>query len=219
MAAEIITNSLKYRHDQLYCIVDFECCNLNLLTPQNLPWNVGIVISQGAEIKDIYNIYIKWPGGIKISAEAARVTRYDPAVVEREGKDPLKVLKFVEQFLYDPKYRIVGYNYLQFDQYIHSIFRRNLGLTYDYSYIDRCIDSFALFKAYKLGIKLQEDESFYFWTMRILAYFQRGLKSSLKQACKDLGIEANEDQFHQGSFDCVQCFLVLRALLKYYEIK
>jgi hypothetical protein len=219
MAAEIITNALKYKRDQLFCTIDYETCNLNLITPQNLPWNVGIVISQGAEIKDVYNLYIKWPNGIKISADAARITRYDPSIVEREGKDPFKVLQFIEQFLYDSKYRILGYNYLQFDQYIHSIFRRNLGLTYDYSYIDRCIDCFALFKAYKLNIKLQEDESLYFWMMRILGYYQRGLKSSLTAACKELNVKVDESMTHSASYDVVQTFLVFRELIKHYEIK
>jgi hypothetical protein len=55
--------------------------------------------------------------------------------------------------------------------------------------------------------------------MRILGYYQRGLKSSLTAACKELNVKVDESMTHSASYDVVQTFLVFRELIKHYEIK
>jgi len=219
MAAEVITNSLKYNKNQTYLIFDGESCNLNLVSTVNKIWQLGFLLSTRDEIIEERNIYINWPD-LKVSNDAARITGFNEYKVKSEGKDPLKVLQFFEQYLYDPKHRIVFFNGLNFDVYLINCWYRALGLQFDYTkFIDRCIDVRSLVVADKLGVKFNNEDNFLFWQYQMLNVIKRGLKSSLASSCKDYGIKLDKENFHDALFDVYQTRAVLFEMLKKFEIK
>lgn len=212
----LITNSLRYKKDQKYIIVDFETECLNLLT-SNRPWQLGMLVCQGTEILEFHNIYIKWPD-LNVSAGAAMVTGYDHFTVQREGKDPRETLEWFDNYLYNKDYRIIFFNGLNFDYAVHNIWRKELGFETDYSYIDRCIDVHALVKAWKLNYIINND-NFLFDQYKLLNFHQRGLKTNLSQSCKDLGVRVDENMIHDANYDVTITFLIFRELLKKLEIR
>lgn len=218
MSIDLFSPNLKYDSSQKYVIFDYETCNLNLLSLDNKPWNLGIVLAQGKEILSVKNIYIKWEN-IYIPEIVKQLTKFNQETYNKESIPPEQAINELEKYLLNPEYRIIGHNILNFDIYIHNTFRKLVGRPQNWSFLDRCIDTNALSKAFKLDAKLDSNISFYNWQMKHLGYHARGLKSNLAYMCKELDIQIDENSghFHSGAFDCVQSFYVFLGLLKHYE--
>lgn len=213
----LIGGNLRYNKEQKYLIFDMESCHLSLMT-DNLPWQVGFIIATGSEILKECNLYLKWPN-LNISADAARITHFDPKIIEEKGIDPLKALKFFDSYLYNPEYRVAGFNILNFDVYVHNIWRRELGFETDYSYLDKCIDVRSLILANKLGLQINSSDNLYFFQKKLLNYVKRGLKSNLTLSCKELGIKIDENLMHDALQDVKATRLVMLELFKKISIK
>ena len=154
------SESLKYNFSKKkFMVPDLETSCLNLAMGYNRPWQVSWLICQGTEIIKKNNYYLRWPD-FYISPGAAAATRFDPRNIELYGQDPKEILDLFDKDLYNEEYIIVGQNLLNFDVYIHSMWRENFGNSIDYSYIDRIIDVRALAVCWKLGLKFKETEDF-----------------------------------------------------------
>ena len=214
--SELITGNIRFNRNQKYIVLDYETCSLNILGLENKGWQVGLVLAQGNEIKESYDLLVNWPN-LNVSTDAARITRFDAEKVKREGKKPEEVLKFIDSYLYNPEYKVVGHNYLNFDSYIHNIFRRNLGYKSDYSYINRVIDTRALITADKLGIQLADVDDFTMFQYKMLGYHKRGFKTNLTASCKEYEVEVDESKTH-SAYDTELTFFILQKLLKKFNI-
>ena len=128
-------NLLRFNKDQKYIVFDFETCNLNLASLDNKPWQLAFIVAQGNKILEKHDYYIAWDD-LKISAEAAKITGFSRSKYDKQKKDPKEVLSHFEKYLYDEDYINLGHNIFGFDIYIHNIFRKNLGIPSDYSYIN-----------------------------------------------------------------------------------
>ena len=69
------------------------------------------------KIVDQKDIFIKWDTDLKISEDAARITRYDQKKVDRIGVKPEEIFATVEDWLDSCDY-IMGHNTLGFDIYL-----------------------------------------------------------------------------------------------------
>jgi len=105
-----------------YLVFDFEVESLNLFCAK--PWQLYFSIFDGYNKVEEYNLFIKWDD-LNVSRDAARITRFDPSKVEREGKSSAEVIDFFDKYLYNNDYLIVGANILGYDCYIHNTFRLN----------------------------------------------------------------------------------------------
>ncbi|MEK6882087.1 MAG: hypothetical protein AABY22_20895, partial [Nanoarchaeota archaeon] len=143
---------LKYNSQAKYLIWDVETCHLGLALEDNLPWQLGLVLAQGKQIKEVQNHYIKWDK-LSISKGAALVTRFDRNIYEKEAKENQSILELLESYLYNPEYYVIFQNGLAFDCFIHTIWRKHFNKKHDYCYFNRCFDTKALSAAYKLGVK------------------------------------------------------------------
>jgi DNA polymerase III alpha subunit (gram-positive type) len=72
---------------------------------------------QGDKKVDEKNYYLKWQTELKISQDAARITRYDHKKVQKEGHDPKEVFATIKDWLDHADY-IIGHNTLGFDIYL-----------------------------------------------------------------------------------------------------
>ncbi len=216
MSELIEKNSLKYNKNQKYIIWDLETCNLNLRSLENKPFQLGYVLAEGPNIIETNNIYLKWDK-LNVSADAARITRYDPQLVNDIGLSPKEVLEDFESYIYNPEYRILFFNGLNFDTYIHQTWRRNLGLPTDFSYLKRCIDVHALVKGVKLNFPMESN--FLFWQYKLLKHRVRGMKSNLTQSCKDFGVDIDVTKTHDATYDVLLTYQLFLELIKRVDIK
>ena len=139
---------LRYNKNQKYICFDFETCNLNLLSPDNKPWQLSYIIAEGNKVLKERDCYIYWPD-LKLSEEARVITRFDDAKYSRLAKDPRAILEEFESYLYDEDYIIIGQNLLGFDVYIHGTYRKLLNIKPDFSYVGRIYDTNCIAKAIK----------------------------------------------------------------------
>ncbi len=176
---------------------DKETQRLNLLD-DNLPFEVSWMIANRKGVLKTETHYLKWPG-FRMSADAARITRFQQSWVDN-GEDPLAVLKLFESYLLDPQYDIAGQNILGFDTYVHQLWRRALGFKPDYSYLSRLYDTNLLSRAYKMGWK-PDRENLLAWQYKVMAAYQRGVKTNLGLMAREFGMEVDETKQHGAAYD------------------
>ena len=208
---------LRFKKNQKYLIFDYETCNLNLSAAENKPWQLGFVISMGSKILDKHDLYIEWDE-LNISKDAERITNFSRIKYDKLKQDSEKCLNLFEKYLYDKDYMIVGHNVLGFDVYMHNIHRNLLGKTTDYSYINRVIDTNCLARAIKNDISFSRKVPLISWQYKLLNFRKRGVKTNLKQLCKDYSIEFDDKKLHEALYDVEKTNEVLQKMLWQIEI-
>ena len=207
---------LRFKNTQKYLIFDFETCSLNLGSLDNKPWQLGFLVCQGKKVLQKFDYLIKW-SDLKISKEAREITKFSDAKYKSKSVDPTFVLGEFEKYLYDPEYLILGHNILGFDVYIHGIFRQNLGMKVDYSYLDRCIDTLSLAKAIKIGHS-PDREDLISWQYKLNSYFERRMGCSIQALCKHYDIEFDPSKLHNALYDIYLNFQIYQKQLWELEV-
>jgi hypothetical protein len=205
---------LRYNKTQKYLIKDFETEGLNLI--HSRPWQVSFAVFTLEQILEIKDYYIWWDD-LNISADAARITQFDFQDYKKKALPPKEVLEDLEKYLYNKDIKPIFHNGIGYDCMIHQVFRKQLGLKYDYSFLERCIDTLALGRAYKKGFKpdlknLQE------WQFSMVNYREKGLKATLGQLLKDFQIEFDENTLHNAKSDILLNIQVFKKLIWALEI-
>ena len=133
-------------------------------------------------------------------------------------QDPSKALDKFEKYLYDPEYLIIGQNILGFDVYIHNIHRKLLGRKSDYSYINRVVDTNCIARAIKMNIDFDVDNDLLSWQYKLLNYRKKGIKTNLRQLCKDYDVEFDDKCLHEAVYDVKKTHEVLMKMIWDIEI-
>lgn len=209
-------NLLRDNKEQRYAVIDGESCNLNLGDLENKSWNWGILDCIGDTIIKTHNVLIKWPK-LNISKEAALVTRFSQENIDKNGIEPQKALDILDSYIYNPEYKLIIHNGLGFDVYLHDIFRRNLGLKTDYSYIYRILDTNCLAKGIKLNIKYdgKNEKDLLVYQYRLQNIIQKGLKTNLTLLGKENEIEFDYENVHSGLLDVQLLWIIWNKYIKY----
>ncbi len=210
------TNLLRFSLDKKPILVyDTETEGLNLAFSR--PWQLSWSIYLNGKETEAHNHYLKWPN-LNVSEGAAINTGFDPRVIEEKGEDPFTVIKLFEAFLYDTKYLICGANILGYDVMVLNHCRKSFGLPTDYSYINRCYDTNALSKGYKLGIKIKESDDFTVWQFKMLNTRLKGLKTNVGAMCEEFGIPFEEEKRHNATYDNELTYKVFNKLIYVMDI-
>ncbi len=213
-----MNNSLRYNKNQKYLIYDFETCNVNLAVT-NYPWQLSYLIAQGDKILEVKDNYVLWPDlDKKISEGAARVTRFNAYEYKQKAKFNKELLEDFEKYLYNPEFISIGHNTHGFDVFIHNFWRKELGLKTDYSYLNNAIDSNALARMIKLGVKEAKRENWKRDMFRFADYVEKGLKTSIKVLCKEFMLDYDENMAHDAKYDIVKNFEIWNKLKLKIEI-
>tara|TARA_R110002020_G_scaffold348382_1_gene561991 strand:- start:195 stop:836 length:642 start_codon:yes stop_codon:yes gene_type:complete len=210
-------NLLRFNRNQKYILFDFETCSLNLGSSDNKPWQLSFLLSQGKKIIQKKDFYIRWKD-LQLSEAARRITRFNDAKYNKLAVAPEGVLKEFESYIYNKDYKIVGHNILGFDVYIHGILRRLCHKRPDYSYIERCIDTNSIARAIKNQIKPDDPHFFVPWQYKLLHHRVRGVKTNLKQLCRDYDLDFDEKRLHDALYDIEVNFQVFQKQLWDIEI-
>jgi DNA polymerase III epsilon subunit-like protein len=208
---------LRFKKNQKYLIFDYETCNLNLNHYSNKPWQLGFIIAKGSKVINKYDFYLSWDD-LKMSKEAERITQFSKSKYDKLKQDSKKCLNEFEKYLYDEEYLIVGHNILGFDVYMHNIHRALLGLKSDYSYINRILDTNCLARGIKNDIAFSKNDSIISYQYKLHHLRTRGIKTNLKQLCKDYSLEFDDKKLHEALYDVEKTFEVLNKILWQLEI-
>ena len=208
---------LRFQYKQKYLVFDYETCGLNLGSLDNKPWQLAFLLCEGKAIIERHNFWLHWPE-LKVSRDAARITGWTNAKYNKLAVDPKKPLALFEKYLYNDDYIKVGHNLLGFDVYIHNINRQLLEKSSDYSYLNRLVDTNCIAKAVKMEIGLNDNEDLLSWQYRMSDIRQKGIKTNLRQLCRDYEIDFDPAKMHDALYDIEKNFEVFQKLIWAFEI-
>lgn len=208
---------LRYKKDQVYLMIDVESegLNLNFSRPWQVTWtkaNLNGIIEE--------NDYFVWYDDLKVSEQAAIVTGFNHELYKERAKAPKEVLEHLLKDINNSEYRVTGHNLLSFDALIYQILRRTCGLPPDYSFLPRVIDTLALSRAMRKGIKpdVSSPESFLAWQFRMMSIRDKRMKCSLGALGKEFNIEHDEKMLHNALYDLRLNFEVFKKLIWTVEV-
>lgn len=190
---------IRFRKDVKITFIDCETLNLCLNYCHNLPWQISMLDVVGEEIVDEADLFVKWDTNLQISDDAARITRYNPAVIVEKGIAPEKAFEVVYPWLEKCEY-ILGHNTLGFDIYlIYHLYKK---FNKDPRHlISKFIDTNAIMKGLKLNIPYNKKDDFIEYQYRMMSIRQKGLKTNLKLTAEEHDIQFDENKLHDGLYD------------------
>lgn len=191
------TNLKRFQPERRAMFDDSESEGLNLFFSR--PWQVAWIIADAKTIHETFEADI-WIADLKISAGAAAVTGFNFQAYKDRAQPADKILAKWEERIYDPSMDIVRQNGI-FDGYMHNNLRRMLGKKPDWSWMKRHIDTNALSKAYRLGLK-PDLTNFEAWIWKAQSIHQKNLKTRLEVMCGEFKIPFDPREAHKAIYDC-----------------
>lgn len=195
---------LRFDDNVEYLLFDVESSHLNLLH-DNFIWQLGFIVFNNKEILEKHQYYVKHDN-FKISDDAARVTRFNWDVYNKNAQPQKEIFELFEKYLYDPRYIVLGHNILGFDVHLLLQWRRINNLRANWSYLNRLIDTNCVGKAIKLGMKSIKSDERLEMMFKLSNFFTKGMKTNLTALGKEYGISSdlvNYDELHCGINDCI----------------
>lgn len=193
-----MNNLLRYNQEYKSICFDTETTSLNLRYA--IPWQLSYLVCRGDKIEKIVDKYLWWPN-LKLSEDAARITRFDVITYKQRAEDPKKVFEEFANYLHNKNYLNIGQNTLGYDIYIINILRHLLGLKPDWEYLNRSYDTNCLgrFLLFNNPPPIQDNK--FLWQMKLRNMRQKGTRTSLSALGKHFNIPVNEETRHDGLVD------------------
>lgn len=205
-------NLLRDNKEKLFCWVDMETENVALHESINKPWQIGLALYRNNKIEKEIDLYVRWPEGLRVSAQAAKITHFDPSKIERLGKSPKEVLEIVDEHLKKADI-IAGHNIFGFESYILPILYRKVKRK-SFNIVPKALDTFSIAKAIKLEVPCKINENFAAWQYRLYHRIEKGLKCSLGALANEFQIPHDKEKLHSAIED-VKVNIAVWDKLKY----
>jgi DNA polymerase III epsilon subunit-like protein len=155
---------------------------------------------QGDKIIDSKDIYLKWKTDLKISKDAARITRYDPKNIQKNGIDPELFFPTLREWIEKADY-IIGHNILGFDLHLLSEYYKFMNLK-PYDFISKSIDTNLIYKGIKTSNAFDsKKESLPEYMYKLYHTKVKNVKTNLTAAGKDLDIDHDYNSLHNALSD------------------
>ena len=190
---------LRFDKDKTFTFIDFETENLCLNFRHNRPWQMAMLKARGDSKFEEEDLMIEWERELKVSPEAARITRFSDEKYKNRRQSYDTVFKTMEEWLEDADY-IVGHNILGFDLYLILEFYKKMGKNGTHL-VDKVIDTYCLSKAYKLGSQKPSESSLIEYQYGLLNLHKRGLGGNLKAMGLNFEIKHNYEKLHDALVD------------------
>ena len=185
------------RYDKNKTIVFIDCETFNLCL--NFPWQIAMIKVKGDKKIDQKNFYLKWDTDLKISEDAARITRYDHRKVQKEGFDPKEVFPTIKDWLDNADY-IIGHNILGFDIYLIKEYYKTMESNWK-GLMNKIIDTNAVARGIKYNSIYTPKDDLLEYQYKILNTRKKNVKSSLTFLGKENGIEHDYESLHDAIND------------------
>lgn len=196
---------IRFDRKSTYVFVDCETLNLALNSCHNLPWQIAMIKCRSgksgadSETLDSKDFLIKWDTNLKISDDAARITRYSQETVDRKGKPPEEIFATVKEWLDDADY-IVGHNVLGFDLYLIKDLYKHFGFCYKHL-VSKILDTNALARGVKSNFKYDRSSDLMEYQYCMNNRRIKGIKTNLKALGQEFGIEHDYEKLHNALVD------------------
>lgn len=189
---------------------DFETEHLNLVYSR--PWQLAYTYSENGKVIESGEYKILWKD-LRMSEGAARVTHFDKNKYLKEAISPEIVWNNVKKYFLDKKVGLSFHNGINFDCFQLKTWLLEIGAWPGFEiFYDRFIDTRALFQA-KLNETPVDKENFNSWQYIQIDDRKKGVKTTLKAMCENLGIEFDESKAHDATYDTIkttECFSQLK---------
>jgi len=209
---------LRFDDQQLYLIFDLETCSTNL-SLDNYPWQLGFLIANNKEILEKHNYFIYWDDiNNKIGEGAKQHTKFNYDTYKKNARPQLEILDIFEKYLYDDKYLKCGHNIFNFDIFVHNQWRNLNNRKTDYSYLDNSLDTDAIARAWKIGIKSIKRNEWLQSMFKYGSYKQKGMKTNLTALGKEFNIDVDYNMLHDACRDVELNYLIFKQLMYKIDI-
>lgn len=192
-------NLLRTDKSKTIVLFDFETFNLCLNFCHNLPWQAGILVVKGEEIIATHDILIKWKTHLRISPDAARITRYSQAKMDLYGIPPEDAFPVIKK-RFEEADHIIMHNGYGFDIYLWREWCKLMGIDWKPAF-NKLIDTNLLAKGVKLNVPYKPGECFKSYQYRMYHHIQKGLKTSLSTLGKEFNIAFDPEMLHDAIVD------------------
>ena len=198
-------------------VFDTETCHLNLYPKHNFPWSLAYAIVEDEKVVKESESYI-WKEDLKISKEAAQITRFNFNEYKVKARPANEVYEEFAKYYYDPEYLIVGTN-TYFDWHMVRCLEDYLGIKNNTDLNDRIYCTHALFKGLKLNLTPPKNkEDFVLFQFNLLNFVRKGLKSGIKASAEHFGIYYDPMVHHNALADVKYSNQIFNQLLWKMEI-
>lgn len=191
---------LRFAKDKKFTFIDCETFNLCLNEFNNLPWQIAMIETLGAEkIVEKHDLYLGWETDLKISEEAKRITRFSDEKFNLKKTSAEECVNKTYEILKNSDY-IVGHNLLGFDVYLLRIAFKKFGLDWKFM-MPKILDTFALMKGVRLESKYKNGTNLLAYQYKQVHTIKSKLKCSLGALGKEFDIDHNYDALHDALVD------------------
>ena len=206
----------RFREDLSYVLLDLETEGLNLKFTR--PFSVACIVVENKKIVKEFDLF-PFIKDLNVCSGAAKATRFNYAEYKAKSTDAMECYKIIREYIYNPKYYIVGQNIIFYDQYILRNFEDYLGIKGDFSYIDRVYDTLALGRAFNLGLKFPTNkEDILSWEYKLCGYRKKGLKANNMSMAKQFDIPYDEGGAHGAIYDCRLSNEIFKKLYNSFDV-
>lgn len=211
---------LRFKSNIKYTVFDVESYNLALNFSFNACWSVGIIQTNDFKIINTQEILINWLNekpDLLIEPEVAIKNHYSKENILKHGLNPKEAFNIFYPYLNDCDY-ILAQNIWGFDIYLLKEYCNYMNKPWKH-FLPKIIDTNAIAKGLKTGnIFDSKKESFIEYSMRCNNIIKRGIKTNLKQLCRDYDIEFDDNLYHGSSYDCQKTLDVWKKMVWLIEL-
>jgi len=204
------SNLLRFNKDKVFVVFDIESEDLRLLG--NRGWQLSYLVATQNRILEEHDYFLWWDD-LNMSADAARITRFNYEEYKQKAQDPKKILEQFDTYLYNPENIIVGANIVNFDIYVLNTMRKAVGLKTDWSFVDRMLDIQCIEKAKALNRKEipQEPNKRAATMFELSNWRKKGVKTSVEHLAKNVyQIDYDPNKAHDAKYDNRLCLEILK---------
>jgi DNA polymerase III epsilon subunit-like protein len=210
-------NLLRDNKEKLFLFIDMETENVALSEQLNKPWQIAFSLYRNNKIEKEFNYFVKWPDGLKVSTQAAKITNYDSYKVQSLGKPPEEVLNELDKHLNKADI-IAGHNLLGFEAYQIPTLYKKCGRK-PFNIVPKTLDTFCIAKSIKGEIPYNSNEDFIAWQYRLYHKIMKGTKTSLTALAKEFNIPYDDAKIHAADYDVKMNIAVWNKLKYQVNIK
>lgn len=193
-------NLLRFDQDKKLVFFDAETFNLCLNFCHNLPWQIAFIELENNKIINKHDILIKWDTDLKISDEAAKITKYNHKKVQELGVPPKECFD-VMKGLFDGADYILGHNIFGFDIYLVKEYYKQMNDPSWKKLLPKFIDTNCLAKSIKMDIPLHSNDNLTTYQYKLYHKKGKGTKTNLKALGKEYSIEHDYENLHNALVD------------------
>ena len=158
-----------------------------------------MIKTKGDKVVSTKDYYVKWDRPIKVSKEAARITKFNQKKYDASSVKYDEIFPTIFDWLEGADY-ILGHNLLGFDIYLIKDYYQKMGKPYKHL-MSKIIDTLALARGIKSGDSYKNGVDLLEYQYRMINFRQRVMKTNLAQLGKDFSIDHDYDSLHNALVD------------------